>query len=48
MDRPTAGSTVLAILLALVALALALTHPPLWGLAIVLSVVAVLVSPSPP
>jgi hypothetical protein len=48
MDRSTAGSTVLAILLALVALALGLMHPSLWGLAIALGVVAVLVSPSPP
>jgi|688.fasta_scaffold408781_4 hypothetical protein len=48
MDRPTAGLAVLAILLALVAMAVGLMHPPLWGLAIVLGVVAVLGSPSPP
>jgi uncharacterized membrane protein len=48
MDRSTAVSTVLAILLALVALALGLMHPSLLALAIVLGVVAVLVSPSPP
>jgi hypothetical protein len=48
MDRSTAGSAVLAILLALVALALGLMHPSLWWLSIALSVVAVLVSPSPP
>ena len=39
---------VLAILLAMAALALALMHPGLLALAIVLGVVAVLVSPSPP
>jgi hypothetical protein len=48
MDRSTAVSTVLAILLALVAVAMGLMHPSLWWLTIALSVVAVLVSPSPP
>jgi len=48
MDRLTAGSTVLAILLALVALALALMHPNFWGLAIVIGVASMLVTPSPP
>jgi hypothetical protein len=48
MDKPTAGSAALAILLALAALSLALTHPSLWGLAIVLGVVSMLICPSPP
>jgi hypothetical protein len=39
---------VLAILLAMAALALALMHPGLLGLAIVLAVVAILITPSPP
>jgi hypothetical protein len=48
MDKLTAGSTVLSILLALLALAVGLMHPTMWGLAIVIAVVAALVSPSPP
>jgi hypothetical protein len=48
MDRLTAGFSVLSILLALLALAVALMHPTLWGLAIVIAVVAMLISPSPP
>ena len=48
MDRPTAGSTVLAILLALVALAVGLMHPSLLVLAILIAVASVLICPSPP
>jgi hypothetical protein len=48
MDRLTAGSAALAILLALAAPAAGLMHHGLLGLAIVIAVVAVLVSPSPP
>jgi hypothetical protein len=48
MDRPTAGPAVLAILLALVAMALALMHPSLLGLALVIGVVSMLITPSPP
>jgi hypothetical protein len=44
----TAARGALAILLALVAVAVGLMHPSLWGLAIALGVAAVLVSPSPP
>ena len=51
MDKPTAGPAgpaVLAILLALAALSLALTHPSLLALAIVIGVVSILICPSPP
>jgi hypothetical protein len=48
MDRPTAGPAVLAILLAVAAMALALMHPSLLVPAIVLAVVATLITPSPP
>jgi hypothetical protein len=48
MDRPTAGPAVLAILLALAAMALALMHPSLLVLAILIAVASVLICPSPP
>lgn len=43
-----AALRVLAILLAVVALAVGLMRPSFLGLAIVIAVVAVLISPSPP
>jgi hypothetical protein len=48
MDKPPAGPAVLAILLALAALSLALTHPSLLALAIGLAVAAILACPLPP
>jgi hypothetical protein len=48
MPHNTAGSAVLAILLALAALALGLMHPGLLTIAIVIGVVAVLICPLPP
>jgi hypothetical protein len=43
-----AGAAVLAILLALLALAVGLMHPSLWGLATVIAVASVLICPLPP
>jgi hypothetical protein len=48
MDRPTAARGDLAILLAMAAMALALMHPGLLGLALVIGVVSMLITPSPP
>jgi hypothetical protein len=48
MDRSTSGAAVLAILLALYAMALALMHPSLLVLAILIAAVSVLICPSPP
>ena len=45
---PYASQVALSLLLALVALAVALMHPSLWWIGLVIAVVAMLISPSPP
>ena len=48
MPHNAAARGALAILLAVVALAVGLMQPSLWGLSIVIAVVSMVITPSPP